>query len=559
MSLDAHAAARPSGPAASISGMSEKRLTQHPRAVEHFVCNQGGGGRASFAVVPQPIREVREVDVVRRAPEAPSPDRSVRRYRRPAARRPRPSARSGRAPAVGWRARRDKPRRPGSSRAPARPPEGAEASFRRRAERARAPRSPAPARSFSARLRTRRGTPPRPRGGMRATGRRREAPRVRPASVTTMATVPHPGVPAPGRRDAEAPIASPEASRAARATSSIERPAGDREPRAEIRKRRAVRGDQRGAEQGEAENPGGRPAASGRSTQLRQADRKKEKPRRHQPDARLAERHRDRGPQPPPRRETRASTRRRSRRGAAERDESEREGQDENESRRASPEPGRSMPGHRRDPAGDERTPAPGPSSRLGETPSGSDGLPRRGLGAEAERAGKGRPLHGERSAGAHDSGERRFSRETPVQELHPGRRPARLEGSDGRIGGSRAGASPHQARAFPRGSARAIQVPAGASPTAWRALEKSLSRSTAMPPPDSDRETSGFSAKARVRAARSRETSSSARRSSGGAAPADGGRAGIANHPSSQASAGAARTSAAASTRCFNVSPASV
>ena len=208
-----------------------------------------------------------------------------------------------------------------------------------------------------------------------------------------------------------------------------ERPAGDREPRAEIRKRRAVRGDQRGAEQGEAENEAEDRPRPG-STQLRQADRKKEKPRRHQPDARLAE-------------DTVTAARSRLRaekrehqpgadrwRGAAERHESEREGQDENESRRASPEPGREMPGHRRDPAGDERTPAPGALEQGRRDSIRSDRLPRRGLRAEAERAGKSRPLHGERSAGAHDSGERRLSRETPVQELHPGRRPARFEGS---------------------------------------------------------------------------------------------------------------------------------
>ena len=40
--------------------------SQHPRAVEDFVGDQGGGGRARFPVVPEPIREIREVHVLDR-------------------------------------------------------------------------------------------------------------------------------------------------------------------------------------------------------------------------------------------------------------------------------------------------------------------------------------------------------------------------------------------------------------------------------------------------------------------------------------------------------------
>ncbi len=426
MPLDAHAGTAVRAGRVHLRNEREA-ADQHPRAVEHFVRNQRSGGRAGFAVVPQPIRQVRKVDVVdgrrklRRQIEAfdvidGPPHGDHGRRRDPVGRRQADRAgdaiglddpgvlvhrrghqkeqkrRSGGEP--------KRPERPGLRRPRDRSPPGLEREEAHRRDR---------------RAECGRRVDEEKRGDETGEGDDDgdRSPSRRAGSGTTRGR----GADRQRRRE-----------ESRQGHELVERPAGDREGRAQIGKSRAVRGDQRGREQREAEDPAKNRTRPGESAELRETDRKKQQPCRQEPDARLAER-------------TVTAARRRFRaekrehqsgadrgRAAAEGHENERQGQDENESRGASPEPGRRMPRHRRDSSGDERRLSPRLLEQTRRGSAGSDGLPPRSLGAEAERAGEGRPLHGKRAAGAHDSGERRISREAPVQQLHPRGRPSRFE-----------------------------------------------------------------------------------------------------------------------------------
>ncbi len=205
--------------------------------------------------------------------------------------------------------------------------------------------------------------------------------------------------------------------------------APDRKGRPEVRKVRALRrGDTTGEERVARRHPPSRPDRI-TAAQARQTRRKQKEPQCQEPRVRARE-------------EDAPARVREARRGqkadrqpashgdrvAAGGHEAEPDRQEECQDERA--RPGVGSRGHRRDAPGEQR------SFRVAQERRGtglrSDGFPVGGGSGQAEGVREGRGLDGKGAPRADDSRERILSREAPVEQLDPRRRPLHLQGAGG-------------------------------------------------------------------------------------------------------------------------------
>ncbi len=361
-----------------------------------------------------------------------------------------------------------------------------------------------------------------------------------PTSVTAIATAPQPG--RCGREPTDAPIASADASSAASAHELEKRGAGERERRSEIRQLGAVRGDESRAEEsvGERETRGARQAR--RPPKKGEADRKTEEAGGEHPGPWLREE-----PLGAARRGLRSEKRERQARAdrksrSIERDQDEGQSEDERQSDTPAARPesrrrlGRSVP--RRAPRG------PRPPREAGRGAVGSHRLPARG-GTRPDR-GPGRKPAPRRAASAPthttpvNGGWPAMPQWTSSKRVAVQRASSVPAGRD--LGNPRRSVSPpgegvaaRIRERDPRSGGRLAHAPGGRSVKSRCALDGDAAASKETGRSPGCRRGPGRAA------ARSATTSSSARRSSGRNGAAAGARCGSENHPSSQASAGAA------------------